>query len=85
MAAANLNDLYVTKKLASLLSALAWLCWAFSWYAKPFSVRWGVKLPEAIRVHSLHPKVPPALWNLTTMCAFVLMAVGLLLKFASAA
>lgn len=85
LAALSVSDFILTKNPGSALVSFAWLCWAFSWYAKPFCVRFSARPAEAISVQPLRPWVPQSLWNLVTFGALALLLAGLLVKFANAA
>ncbi|MBL0085204.1 MAG: hypothetical protein IPP44_00580 [Ideonella sp.] len=74
-----------TRALASAISAAAWTCWAFSWYAKPFRVNFKGALGKAFGVQPIREGVPQSLWNAVTIFALVLSIVGLALKLANAA
>ena len=85
LAAVNVSSFSSTHAPYSLVLAASWLCWAFSWYAQPFRVRWNAKALGAIERLPRHPRVPEQLWNVVTIGAFVLLLVGLVLRFANAA
>ena len=73
---------YASGEPFALLASLAWLGWAFSWYTKPFQVRWQGKISEAVRVQPLHPKVPEKLWSIVTIASFLLLLASVALRFA---
>ena len=85
LAAINISEFRATGKLSSAVLALAWICWAFSWYAKPFHVNFRAKASKAVAVKALKSWVPLSIWNFATFSAFALLLVGLVLKFANAA
>ena len=85
LAATNISDFVVTKRLSSVLLSAAWLLWAFSWYAKPFHISLREKLSNAINVAELRAWVSPSLWNLATIGALSLMIVGELLRLTNVA
>ena len=85
LAVVNVTEFRSTANLGSLLIAFGWLFWAFSWYAKPFRLRFRAKLSQAIRVGQLRAWIPQQLWNIATFGALGLLLVGLVLKFMNAA
>ena len=85
LAAINITEFRATGKLSSAVLALAWICWAFSWYAKPFHVNFRAKPSNAVIVEALKSWVAPSFWNFATLGAFALLLVGLALRFANAA
>ncbi|MFT3820311.1 MAG: hypothetical protein QM750_22305 [Rubrivivax sp.] len=70
---------------ASLVLAVAWLCWAVSWYTKPFQVDFKSGLAQAFRVLPIRPWMPKLLWNLVTIGALAFLIAGLALRLATAA
>jgi hypothetical protein len=85
LAAVNASEYSGDHAPHSLVLAAAWLCWAFSWYAQPFRIRWGAKALGAIEKLPRHERVPEGLWNVVTIAALFLLLAGLALKFANAA
>ena len=85
LAAINISEFRVTGKPSSAVLASAWICWAFSWYAKPFHVNFRAKASNALIVEPLRSWVPQKLWIFVTFGAFALMLAGLVLRFTNAA
>ena len=85
LAAVNASSFSGSHAPYSLVLAASWLCWAFSWYAQPFRIRWNATALGAIERLPRHAGVPERLWNVVTIAALVLLLVGLALKFANAA
>lgn len=85
LAAINITEFRATGKLSSAVLASAWICWAFSWYAKPFHVNFRAKASNAVIVEALRSWVPQNLWNFATFGAFALLLAGLVIRFTNAA
>ena len=85
LAGVNFWDFRATEKLSSLLLTGAWLLLAFSWYAKPFQINFRERLCRAFVTRPLRTWLTQSAWNFATIGAFVLLTVGLALKFANAA
>ncbi len=85
LAAVNVSEFRNTGNVGSIVLALAWIFWAFSWYTKPFHINFRAHASKAVVIGSLRPWVPVSLWNFATFGAFALIIVGLILKFTNAA
>ena len=85
LAGLSVMEFQANGKLSSALIAAAWLCWAFSWYAKPFVVNFRAQASRALIVEPLRTWVPHTLWNFATIGAAALLLVGVLLKYTNAA
>jgi hypothetical protein len=85
LAGTYIMDVFVTGRLSSVFRALAWLLFAFSWYAKPFRVDFQAKASKALTLAPLRSWVPVRLWNCVTFSAFALLFTGLVLDFTNAA
>jgi len=85
LALLNIDEFRITAKLSSLMIAAGWLCWAFSWYAKPFRINFRAKASQAISMRPIRSWVPSALWNLVTFSAFLLLCSGIVLKLTNTA
>lgn len=78
----NLSDFSETLAPHLLILAVSWICLAFSWYTRPFRVRWNAKAFGAIEMLPCHARITERLWNLVTITALTLLLIGLALKFA---
>jgi hypothetical protein len=85
LAAINLSEFGKSEKPGSAVIALAWLCWAFSWYTKPFSVNLRKTLSTAVLVHERRSWVSEVVWNTATFSAFALLLAGSVMMYANAA
>jgi hypothetical protein len=85
LAGINITEFLATGRLSSVVLALAWLLLTFSWYAKPFCVKFQAKTSKAITPAPLRSWVPVRLWNFITFSAFALLFTGVVLGFTNAA
>ncbi len=85
LAAFAASEFLASGKLSELLACLAWLCWSFSWYAKPFHIDWRGGLADAIRVQPLNPRVSKSLWSVVTLGALLLLLSSLAIRLSAAA
>lgn len=85
LAGISLTEFRATGRLSSLVIAVAWLGWAFSWYAKPFQVMFRRKASMAIIVRPLRTWVPLVLFKFVRFGALALLVVGIVLKFTNSA
>jgi hypothetical protein len=83
-ASMSLSEFRATGRLAAAMTLVGWICWAFSWYVKPFSVRWRAPVDQAVQGRTLHERIPPGVWALVTFCGVVFLILGLVLKLLKA-
>lgn len=81
----NATEFRATGRPGSAVVTIAWLLFAFSWYARPFRVSFRARPSQAFAQQPLRAWVSPALWNLATLAGLVLLVIGIFLKFTQAA